>query len=248
MDSYDGYNYKKFKDLAQNSCLSKYEKIGFPDSYRAGREEAIFADIISKLPIVKQKKNLNILDIGSGCSDLQNYVNSLAQEREHKLFLSDSEEMLALVPDSACVIKVPGFFPSTAELIRSQAGGGVDVVLCYSVLQYIFVESNVWYFLDQVMELLNHGGQALIGDIPNNSKRRRFFASPTGVRFHKEFMKTDEAPVVNFNCVETGKIDDALLLSMVMHCHSSGCDAYVVPQPEGLPFANRRDDLLIRKP
>ena len=34
----------------------------------------------------------------------------------------------------------------------------------------------------------------LIGDIPNMSKRKRFFASEEGVRFHQEFMKNKRSP------------------------------------------------------
>ncbi len=247
MNDYDGYNYKKFQELAQNKELSKYEKTGFPDSYRQGREGLIFQDIVSKVPLLKQRRGLRALDIGPGCSDLQTYISDLCHDNGHQLFISDSAEMLQLIMDRPHQIKISGSFPETADLIQTQSGG-VDVVICYSVLHYIFVDSNVWYFLDRVMEILNGGGQVLIGDIPNHSKRKRFFASQNGVKFHKKFMNTDQPPLVEFNRPETGKIDDALLLSMVMRCQASGCDAYIAPQAEGLPFANRRDDLLIRKP
>ena len=43
------FRFEDFKNLANDPSLSKYEKIGFPDSYRAGKEEAIFHDILSKL-------------------------------------------------------------------------------------------------------------------------------------------------------------------------------------------------------
>lgn len=247
MDNYDGYNYKKFQELAQKQGLSKYEKIGFPDNYRQGREEFIFQDILSKLPLLRQRRGLTVLDIGPGCSDLQTYVSDLCRDNGHTLFLSDSAEMLRLIADQPHQIKIPGLFPETADTLQAQCGG-FDVVLCYSVFHVIFVDSNIWYFLDRLMELLNGGGQALLGDIPNQSKRKRFFASPNGVEFHKKFMNTDQPPIVEFNKPETGKIDDALLLSMLMRCQASGCDAYLVPQGERLTFANRRDDFLIRKP
>lgn len=98
------------------------------------------------------------------------------------------------------------------------------------------------------MLLLNDGGQIIIGDIPNVSKRKRFFASNNGIKSHQEFMKTTEKPVVNFICIEEGKIDDSLLMSIILKCQASGFDAYVVPQSKNLPFANGRDDLIIRKP
>ena len=88
----------------------------------------------------------------------------------------------------------------------------------------------------------------LIGDIPNVSKRKRFFASETGVRFHKDYMKTDEAPVVEFNKVEFDQIDDAVVMSLVQRARAQGFDAYVVPQNPALPMANRREDILIVRP
>lgn len=247
MDSYDGYNYETFRRLAKDASLSKYEKIGFPDHYRKNTEKLIFGDILAKLPLLAEADGLKVLDIGPGCSDLQTYITDHCAAHDDALFFADSAEMLDLVEDRPNLIKVPGFFPGTADAIKEKSGG-IDVVICYSVLHYIFAESNVWVFLDHIMDLLHGGGQALIGDIPNISKRKRFFASPNGVKFHQQFMNTDETPDVKFNRLETGAIDDALLFSMVMHCQSSGCDAYIVPQAKGLPFANRRDDLIIRKP
>jgi 2-polyprenyl-3-methyl-5-hydroxy-6-metoxy-1,4-benzoquinol methylase len=247
MGDYDGYNFNRFQELAKVEGISKYEKIGFPDSYRQGLEKLIFEDILAKVPRLAKTRGLNVLDIGPGCSDLPAYLADYCQVQGHTLFQADSPEMLSLTPERSGLMKIAGLFPETAAEIKAQSGG-VDVIVCYSVFHYIFVDTNVLQFLDAVLELLNDAGQALIGDIPNISKRKRFFASASGVRFHKEFMQTDEAPVVSFNCPEPGRIDDALLLALVMRCQASGCDAYIVPQAEGLPFANRRDDLLIRKP
>jgi len=244
---YDGYNFDRFRELANADGLSKYERIGFPDSYRQGLEKLIFEDILAKAPRLSGARSLKVLDIGPGCSDLPAYLADYCQAQGHTLFQADSTEMLSLTPERAGVVKIAGFFPETAEEIKAKSGG-VDVIVCYSVFHYVFAEANVWQFLDAVLELLNDAGQALIGDIPNISKRKRFFASANGVRFHQEFMRTDEVPEVHFNCPEPGRIDDALLLALVMRSQASGCDAYLVPQVEGLPFANRRDDLLIRKP
>lgn len=247
MKDYDGYNFKKFQELAIDSSKSMYEKIGFPDSYRKGIEDKIFEDILFKTPALKERQGLKVLDIGSGCSELQEHISDFCKKQGHTLFLADSEEMLNLNKEEQHIIKVPGLFPKTADEIKAKSGG-IDVVICYSVFHYIFVDSNVWYFLDCLLSLLNDGAQVLIGDIPNISKRKRFFASNNGIKSHQEFMKTTEKPNVEFNCIEEGKIDDSLLISMVLKCQTSGFDAYIMPQPKELPFANRRDDLIIRKP
>jgi hypothetical protein len=103
-------------------------------------------------------------------------------------------------------------------------------------------------FLDSLLALLAPGGQLLIGDVPNISKRKRFFASDNGIRFHQEFMKTTEEPAVQFNCIETDQIDDAVVMSLIERARGAGFDAYVVPQASPLPMANRREDILIVRP
>jgi len=247
-------DYKRFADLtfddfrrlAKDDTLTPYERIGFPVAYREGKEEAIFADITSKLPSLGGAGKV-VLDVGPGCSGLPLMLFDLCRERGHTLLLVDSEEMLARLPEEPFAKKVAGYYPRCEGLFEEHAGR-VDVILCYSVLHYVFAESNVWDFLDRSLELLADGGEMLIGDVPNVSKRRRFFASPNGVKFHQEFTGTDSTPEVAFNRVERMQIDDAVVLSLLMRARAAGCDAYVVPQREDLPMANRREDILIRKP
>ena len=247
MADYDGYNYKKFRELASNDALSVYEKIGFPVSYRKNSEGFIFEDILSKVPILREERHLNVLDIGPGCSFLQKSISSICKANGHTLFLADSPEMLRLTGDLPYVRKYAGFFPDeTFEAIYADSGG-IDVIICYSVFQYVFAEGNAWRFIDCILKLMNRSSQCIMGDIPNISKRKRFFASGTGVKFHKSFMHTNEIPKVFFNQPEFGRIDDAVLLSIIMRCQYFGFDAYIVPQDKRLPFANRRDDILIRR-
>jgi hypothetical protein len=110
------------------------------------------------------------------------------------------------------------------------------------------VDTNVFGFIDSVIELLKGGGSALIGDIPNASKSRRFFSSPDGVAFHRKNMRTNDMPAVRHLCVERGRIDDSVLAGIVARAQAAGCHAYVLPQDRRLPMATRRDDLLISKP
>ena len=156
--------------------------------------------------------------------------------------------MLAQLPDAPFIAKHAGYYPHCPELLAAYRGR-VDVVLSYSVLHYVFAEANVWAFLDTALELLAHGGELLVGDIPNVSKRKRFFSSPAGIKFHQEFTgRTEETPEVVCNRVEPQLIDDAVVLALLSRARLAGCDAYVVPQAPELPMANRREDILIRKP
>ena len=236
-----------FKKLARDQSLTAHEKIGFPNSYREGKETAIFQDIVRKIPNLRER-NQTVLEIGAGCSGPAFLMIAFCKEQGHKLLLVDSEEMLGHLPDESFITKIPGRFPDQCSAGLERFTGEVNAIVCYSVLHYIYGETNLFDFADKSLLLLAHGGQMLVGDIPNVSKRRRFFSAPAGVRFHQEFTGKDELPTVAFNTVEPGKIDDAVLLGLLARVRNSGADAYLVPQPPELPMANRREDLLIYRP
>ena len=246
-DSYrEGKEELIFRRMAQDDSLSRNEKIGFPDSYREGKEELIFQSIAATLPLLNAARKV-VLDIGPGCSELPRMLIGLCRERGHKLLLVDSEEMLSHLPNDGFVQKYAAYYPqceSLFEVYRSK----VDVIVAYSVLHHVFAEGNVWDFLDRSLELLAEGGEMLIGDVPNISKRRRFFSSAAGIRFHQQFTNSQSLPEVNFNRIERQQIDDCVVLAMLSRARNQGFDAYVLPQSSGLPMANRREDLLIRRP
>jgi len=239
-------DFEAFRNLAKDSSLSKYERIGFPDNYRSGKEEEIFRDICTKLSLLDQK-NKTVLDIGPGCSDLPTMLINLCRENKHTLTLIDSAEMLAHLPDESFIQKVVALYPNCPDTVL-ELRGKVDVILCYSVLHYILIDTAFFRFLDTSLSLLNHGGHFLIGDIPNISKRKRFFSNETGIRFHQEYMKTSELPNVEFNQIEHDQIDDAVVMALLQRARAQGFDAYLLPQNPALPMANRREDILITRP
>jgi hypothetical protein len=246
-DRFRGLTFDRFKDLARDNSLSPYEKIGFPDEYRDGKEDLIFRDIRTKLGALNDKNRL-ILDIGPGCSGLAFRMIDLCREQEHRLLLVDSQEMLDHLPDEPFITKVAAKYPRECLWLFEKYAGQVDALLTYSVLQYVFVEGNLYEFLDRSLSLLAEGGAMLIGDIPNVSKRKRFFASANGIRFHRQYSGKDEIPPVVFNQPEAEQMDDAVLMSCILRSRSAGFDCYWLPQADDLPMANRREDLLIRRP
>jgi hypothetical protein len=244
---FEDITYESFRRRAADPALSLHEKVGLPDSYRDGKESLILDDIASKLTRLSQREQL-VVDIGAGCGGLARTFMDRCAEHGHRLIQVDSPEMLALLPEAQHVARVAGRFPDDCEDLIDDLRGRVHCVLAYGVLPCVFVESNVFEFVDRALELLAEGGQLLLADLPNLSKRKRFFASEAGVRFHQEFMETSERPDVAFNVLEPGAFDDAVVLAIVSRCRSAGYDAYVVPQREGLPFANRREDILVARP
>jgi len=242
-------DYEGFRALAQNQHLSVHEKVGFPDAYRAGFETDIFDDICAKLPVLRQAEGRRIVDIGPGCGALPRLLIDLCKARGHTLVLADSPEMLGLLPaEDHSVRHCAGAFPKNASDILTAAGGPVDAIVCYSVLHYLYVDSNLFDVIDETIGLLASGGRALFGDIPNLSKRRRFFATERGQAFHRAFTGSDAPYVLPEQGPVKGKIDDAVLSGLIQRAQGGGADAYLLPQPDRLPMANRRDDVLIVRP
>lgn len=239
--------YEDFKALAAEEGLSPHERIGFPDEYREGQEDAILADLTSKASNLAVPAS-GIVDIGCGCGVLAQRMIDYCTEMKHRLVLVDSSEVLRRLPDSPHVRKAAGRFPDESAPALAELCGHADVVIAYSILHYVVLDSNPFDFLDRALQLLAPGGQLLIGDVPNLSMRRRFFSSEAGRAFHKAFMETDTDPEVSFNTLEPGKIDDAVVLGMLMRARTAGFDAFVVPQRQDLPMSNRREDLLFRRP
>lgn len=239
-------NYDGFRKLAQNKHLSEHERLGFPDSYREGFADEILGDISDKLNL-KNRTNGRLLDIGCGAGQLTYGLIGLCGEHKISIVLNDSPEMLNLIDQKENCDQVAGKFPDILDDLMAYSPNGYDAILCYSVLHYIVVDHNIFDFVDAVCLALADGGAALIGDIPNQSKRNRFFSSPTGIAYHKSFMNTKLPPIVEHSKVRPNSIDEAMLNAMIARAHSARCHAYIVPQPDTLPMHNRRDDILIQK-
>jgi 2-polyprenyl-3-methyl-5-hydroxy-6-metoxy-1,4-benzoquinol methylase len=245
IEQHSNLTFDDFCELAKKKDISKFEKIGFPDDFRCGKEESIFSDINNKVQIAPESI---VLDIGAGCSDLPEIIATYCDTIKSKYVVIDSKEMLENISDSfECVEKISGFYPDIPAVF-SKYKGKVDVIICYSVFQYIFEESNAWRFIDATLSLLKPGGRFLIGDIPNASMRKRFLESEAGISFHQQYMNTQDLPNVRYNCLEPGDIDDSVVFSIVSRCRNQGFHAYILPQSSSLPMSNRREDILIIRP
>ncbi|HHH42503.1 MAG TPA: methyltransferase domain-containing protein [Gammaproteobacteria bacterium] len=246
LERFKNLTYEDFRRMAKDPTLSVHEKIGCPDSYRASKENAILEDITAKLEPLRLTGK-TILDIGIGCGALTPKIIEYCASRKHRLIAIDSKEVLECIPDRDFIEKIDAYYPDCPSLFERYSGK-IDCIISYSVFHYIFVESNVWRFLDKSLQLLAPGGTMLIGDIPNISKRRRFFSSDTGVRFHREFTGTGSNPEVTFNTLLPDGIDDSVVIALLERARNAGFDAYIVPQASDLPMANRREDLIFIRP
>ncbi len=245
---YKNMSFGDFIKLAKDDNISVYEKIGFPDSYRKGKEFGIFLDIIQKLSFESDVPDKIWLDIGPGCTELPLITLDFCKQHNIKLLWADSREMLALLPDDEVVSKFNGYFPNDMPDLIDSFQNKLDYVVCYSILHCgPFYNTCIYKFIDSALSLLKPGGKMLIGDIPNISKRKRFFSTETGIKFHKNFMNTDSFPEVNHLNLESGEIDDGIIMSILQRYRGFGFETYLLPQNNKLPMYNRREDILICK-
>jgi 2-polyprenyl-3-methyl-5-hydroxy-6-metoxy-1,4-benzoquinol methylase len=232
-----------FRERANDKSLSKWEKIGFPDSYRKDIEKKIFSDISNKLNL--NRKGIKVLDIGCGCSELVDSFINNSIIKEQELYLVDSEEMLQniVLGTNPNVHLVPGYFPKID--LFSEKQNYFDSIVIYSVIQYVFLEQSIFDFIHKCLNITKHGGSILIGDIPNISSRERFLLSDDG----KTFSTSNDSikGALKFDHVNTERIDDSIILAILARFRNFGCETYLLPQAQGLPFSNRREDILIIK-
>lgn len=232
--------------MATDNRLNPQERIGFPTEYRKGFERFIFQDIVAKLKSLRENGR-TLADIGCGCSQLERMIINRCAQRHSRLLLVDSEEMLSRLPSGQSLEKFVCRFPQCPRLFEKYTGK-VDGIIVYSVLQHVFLESNIFDFIDSACRLLSEGGEMLLGDLPNLSMRKRFFSSSTGKRYHQRFTGKKSPPTAQLKLTQDKRIDDGVVFGILQRYRNSGYHSYLLPQDERLPMANRREDILIRKP
>ncbi|NDF13293.1 MAG: SAM-dependent methyltransferase [Proteobacteria bacterium] len=240
-------SFDDFRKLASDPTLSRHEKVGFPDSYRQGKEGEIFRDMCGKISNLSLPGK-NVMEIGPGCSELPVMLAKRCETNASRLIFVDSEEMLELLPLAGHITRYAGTFPSALGEDIEEWAGKIDVIIAYSVVQYVFTEGNLWGFVDRCLSLLSDGGEIMFGDVPNITMRKRFFSSAAGKVSHRQYTGRDEKPEVLFNQLEPGQMDDSVVLAILARVRAQGFHAWVVPQLATLPMANRREDILIVKP
>lgn len=234
-------SFDDYKKRAEDTNLQDYEKVGFGAAHRAEKELNIFSDVISKLDNLR-KKNQLIIDIGCGCSLPVRDLIKYCKGKNHQLVLVDSDEMLNNLENEPHVTKSGHLFPSDKEFIE-KCHSSVDAIICYSVLHAVHDYQNIFTFVDNALTMLAPGGQMLIGDIANISKKKRFLSSAKGVEFHHSW-SNGENPAVKWNELYTD-VDDSTIMQLFLRYRLMGFETYVLPQNDNLPLNFTREDLLI---
>ncbi len=134
--------------------------------------------------------------------------------------------------------------------------GKYSKILSYSVLPALPNKEVVLKFIEKITMLLDPSGIALLGDLANVDKKARFMNSKRGQAFQKEWQALveqypDQIDIAQFQ--EEGdanavRINDDFIIEMLKFVRHLGFHAYVVDQPQHLPFGNTREDIVIVGP
>ena len=193
---FEDITYEAFRRRATDPSLSLHEKIGFPDAYREGKEELILDDIASKLTRLSLREQV-VVDVGAGCGGLATADDGpLRRAGTPALPGRFARDARAPARGAARQHASPGASPTTATTLLDELRGRATAsspTACSPASSSSRTSSSS---STGPLELLAEGGQLLLGDLANVSKRKRFFASEAGVRFHQEFMATSERPDV----------------------------------------------------
>lgn len=213
----------------------------------AAQKKAL-VDIMAKLDLQPEDQCLEIgCGVGNMLIPLSYFVGHMSG--------IDHENCLEIVKKRCSadnITLIPGNF-----LALDPGKETFDKILVYSVLQYLSRE-QLFSFVDKALGLLRTGGKMLLGDLPNNSLRERFLASPSGKKFEEEWRKKYAANRHSDIYIKAAQqaepdpenvaFDDALVLELVAYLRDSGVHASILPQPRDLPFGNSREDILVTRP
>lgn len=235
--------FKYYQKLASDNSLSNTEKCGRYASQQES-EKHIFTDTLSKLPLLTST-NKKVIDVGCGCSYPVLELIQHCHRHQHQLTLVDSGEMLEQLPNASFIEKIAGQFPQVDVIEKYRSS--FDAVIAYGVFQCVYSHANFIAFTDALVELLAPGGMLLIGDISNNTKKKRYLSSESGQAFHKAWSNSDETPKVFWNQFEPNSLDDTTVMMLCSRYRQMGYETYILPQNTELPFSQSREDLLVTR-
>ena len=78
---------------------------------------------------------------------------------------------------------------------------------------------------------------------PNVSSRNRFLNSSEG----SAFINAEFKDSINIKHEDYERLDDSIIFSIMQRFRNFNCETYLLPQNKNLPFANRREDIIIKK-
>lgn len=238
-------HYDKYGTMATDETVSDIIQNGRYEAQKTA-ELLIPADVVSKL---KFNGNDEFLDIGCGLGlnlDVGSNIVQRAVGCDHPYVI---EKLKRKFTNINADLVGGNFLELTFEKRFTK-------ILAYSVLPALPDIQTVNKFIDKVISLLSPSGMALLGDLANIDKKNRFLASSRGKLFQLEWNKSmidsqiDKESSDYQTKRETKSVimDDDIILGLAARIRKKDFNAYILDQPQNLPFGNTREDILIVGP
>lgn len=220
------FNY--YADLATKKLT--YTEISGRYKFQHKKNKIIAKDILNKLNL---KKKDTVLEIGSGPGLLANDL--LAYCKEYTAI--DNKNVLNLIKNKK-IKKI------NCNFFNYKSKKKFNKIIIYSVLHCLTNYNDVYKFINKAINLIKPGGSLLIGDIPNEDKKKRFLKSNYGKKFKINWNKVSKKAFKQFK-FSTIKFSDKIILNIINNYRKKGYEVFVLSQNEKLPFSNTREDLII---
>ena len=202
-------------------------------------ERGILLDVASKLDIHPED---TVLDIGCGVGLLAGPLSFMVSS----VTGIDHPEVVEVLRT-----RCPGVEPLPGDFRDVDLGDRrFTKIITYGVVQNLPDEVAVMNFLQKALQHLHHGGRLLVGDMPNVDKKRRFQSTRFGAEFEQMWASRDGSTSMigeSQLLPESRRIEftDEVVAAIFRQVRRWGYDAFVLPQPEHLPWGFTREDLLI---
>ena len=235
-------SFQYFGKIAQRSD-DNYRISGRTKKMANGQEKAI-KDIIIKLSL---SNNDNLLDIGCGPGNLLMPLSKIVNSATGIDHINCLETLKNTHKINKNISLVPGNF------LDIEINQTYEKILCYSVIQYLSDEKELFIFINKALNLLKHGGKLLIGDLPNLSRKKRFMNSDFGHNYDRKYRNNkteDESELSNTILLEDHNlvvIDDNLILKILKKTRQNGFNSFLLDQDPDLCLGYTREDILITK-
>ena len=234
MSHYDIYGKIAGTDISQTIKNGRYD-------IQKNAEAKIPKNIIETLKI--QNEN-SFLDIGCGLGlnlGPISKITSYALGIDHPKVVNEAK----ILPDNSNAEFIGGDF------LKASFSQTFDRILAYSVVHTLPDTQAFYSFIDKALSLLNPDGVMLVGDLPNVDKKKRFLNSKRGQAFQRDWDKqikkhNTEQDTKYFDGLSSDiTFDDMTMSEIMIYIRNKGFHAYIINQPQDLPFGNSREDILI---
>ena len=208
-------------------------------------EQNVPDDVVKKLKINKED---TFLDIGCGLG-----LNLIPIRKIVRLsFGCDHPNVIKMLCKKDLSANISFY---EGDFLNITTNRSFTKILAYSVLHTLANEKILFSFIDKALSLLAPQGRMLLGDFANIDKKSRFLSSKRGKLFIKNWKqlnsKQDDEEDVSIYQTENDSsltFNDALILKILKHIRHNNFHAYLLDQPQNLPFGNSREDILVVSP